>query len=547
MDVSVIIVSYNVKYFLERAILSLLKALKGLRHEIFVVDNHSTDGSPELIRNRFPALKLIANSENVGFGRANNQALRLCGGDYILLINPDTMVQEDTVSKMMSFFEGHPVAGMVGCKILNPDGGLQLACRRSFPTPMVGFAKIVGLSDLFPKSHLWGRYNLTYLDENQISEVDAISGSFMMIRRQVYEGVGGFDEDFFMYGEDLDWCYRIKKAGWKIYYVPTTAIIHYKGESARASRLDTQRLFYQAMHQFVRKHFRSRYSFAANGLISVGIGIRAGLSFLRRALGLLGIPGFDLALTVLALVLAIELRFGTLIYTTGYLLVVGVYSLVWMVCFVYFGLYGRRRSSVRFSALASLSGSLINSAWTFFFKQYAYSRLVVIYAGLFSLVLIPGWRLLLVLAKRTPIGHRYLRHKTLVVGTDDLGRRIVGQLAHDRSNIYEVVGFIDCDGRNRGQMFAGHEVLGGLDELDRVAREEGAEEIIFSTQSLSYEDILRTVAQSGKKGLNFKIIPARFDPESEDGHPLPFLSVEYRVKRGLLKSIKQIKNLVLNR
>jgi GT2 family glycosyltransferase len=180
MQLSIIIVNYNVKEFLLNLLDSLYKAVVNYESEIIVVDNASDDGSVEAVRSRFPKVNLIANENNVGFGAANNQALEIAKGKYIVLINPDTIVKEDTFTKLIDFLEKNPQAGMVGCKVLNPDGTLQLACRRSFPGPWTSLTKITGLSKLFPKSKLFAKYNLTYLDENETYEVDAISGSFMM-------------------------------------------------------------------------------------------------------------------------------------------------------------------------------------------------------------------------------------------------------------------------------------------------------------------------------------------------------------------------------
>ncbi|MCL6098115.1 MAG: glycosyltransferase family 2 protein, partial [Bacteroidetes bacterium] len=199
-DLSIIIVNYNVKEFLLNMLDSVQKAAKTISAEIIVVDNASDDGSVESIKEKFPSIKLIVNEKNIGFGAANNIAMLHALGKYFLLINPDTIVREDTFTKMISFFEQNPEAGIAGCKVLNADGTLQLACRRGFPGPWTSFTKVMGLSTLFPKSRLFARYNLTYLDENKTYEVDAVSGAFMMMRKQVYDKIGGFDREFFMYG-----------------------------------------------------------------------------------------------------------------------------------------------------------------------------------------------------------------------------------------------------------------------------------------------------------------------------------------------------------
>ncbi|MDX1741813.1 MAG: glycosyltransferase family 2 protein, partial [Rhodothermales bacterium] len=249
-DVSVIIVNYNVREFLLQAVESIVRATDGLTVEIIIVDNNSVDGSVEALRRCYPDVRIIENRENVGFGAANNQAIRESTGRFLLILNPDTIVQEDTLDEMVAFMIDHPDAGAVGCRILNPDGTFARESRRAFPTPSVAFYRISGLSRLFPRSPRFGRYNLTHLPENEIAEVDALSGSCMMLRRAALcharsgssekprvpipqQPTRLFDEDFFMYGEDLDLCYRIQEDGWKIYYTPATRIIHYKGESTR--------------------------------------------------------------------------------------------------------------------------------------------------------------------------------------------------------------------------------------------------------------------------------------------------------------------------
>lgn len=277
VDLSIIIVNYNVKEFLLNLLDSIRKASKEISTEVIVVDNASDDGSSEILNEKYPDINLIVNNENVGFGKANNQALEIAKGKYILLLNPDTIVREDTFIKMIEFFQSHPEVGIAGCKVLNPDGTLQLACRRGFPGPWTSFTKVMGLSTLFPKSRLFARYNLTYLDENQTYEVDAVSGAFLMMTKDVYQKIGGFDKQFFMYGEDLDLCYRAQKSGFKVYYVHSTEIIHYKGESTRRSSIDETKVFYDAMHLFVRKHFSS--SFIIESILQTAIIFRKLIAF----------------------------------------------------------------------------------------------------------------------------------------------------------------------------------------------------------------------------------------------------------------------------
>ncbi|GIV44270.1 MAG: hypothetical protein KatS3mg035_1393 [Bacteroidia bacterium] len=230
MKLSVIIVNYNVRHFLEQCLHSVMKAAKGLSVEVFVVDNNSVDNSLEMVREKFPEVKIIANKENVGFSRANNHALRIAKGEYQLLLNPDTVVEEDTFKKVIDFMDNHPDAGGLGVYMIDGKGNFLPESKRGLPTPLVAFYKIFGLSALFPKSKIFGKYHLGYLDKEKIHEVEILSGAFMLMRKAALDKVGLLDEDFFMYGEDIDLSYRIIKGGYKNYYFPETRIIHYKGE-----------------------------------------------------------------------------------------------------------------------------------------------------------------------------------------------------------------------------------------------------------------------------------------------------------------------------
>ncbi|MGQ9819996.1 MAG: glycosyltransferase [Candidatus Kapaibacteriales bacterium] len=252
---SIIIVNYNSLDYLIQSIASIYSSVVNFDYEIIVIDNNSNDGSLKFLKEHFRNVILIQLNENLGFGRANNFAFTIAKGKYFLLLNPDTIVEEKTLQTIYDYMVLNPNVGICGCKILNPDGTLQLACRRGFPTPWVAFTKLFGLQSLFPKSQLFGKYNQTFRNPNESYFVDAISGSFMFVRKEVVEQINGFDEDFFMYGEDLDFCYRASLVGWKIAYLHTTSIIHYKGRSTKRSRIDEVTKFYEAMDVFARKHF----------------------------------------------------------------------------------------------------------------------------------------------------------------------------------------------------------------------------------------------------------------------------------------------------
>jgi len=282
MKLSVVIVSYNVKYHLEQCIRSVKKASEGLDADIWVVDNASTDGSVEYLQVLFPDIHFISNTENVGFSRANNQAIRQCQGEYVLLLNPDTIVAEDTLRGCVEFLDAHPKVGATGVRMLNADGTFAPESRRGLPTPFTSFCKMAGLSSLFPKSRVFGRYYMKYLNEEEANPIEVISGAFNMLRHKALDAVGLLDEDFFMYGEDIDLSYRMLRGGWQNFYLPYN-ILHYKGESTQKSSFRYVHVFYDAMLIFFNKHFSKRYLFVGY-LIRLAVVVRAMMDMLVRLL-----------------------------------------------------------------------------------------------------------------------------------------------------------------------------------------------------------------------------------------------------------------------
>lgn len=277
MKLSIVIVSYNVKYFIEQCLRSVQRATRRIEAEVFVVDNASSDGSCEYLTPLFPDVTFIWNKDNRGFARANNQAIRMSTGEYVLLLNPDTIVAEETLEQFVEFMDSNSQAGGAGAYMLRTDGKFALESRRGLPTPFVAFSKMSGLAGLFPKSRLWGRYYMRYLDEQQINEIEIISGAFMFLRREALQKSGLLDEAFFMYGEDIDLSYRIMKAGYKNFFLPSR-ILHYKGESTVKSSYRYVYTFYQAMQLFFNKHY-AHYSLLVSLPISIAIWVRAMMAY----------------------------------------------------------------------------------------------------------------------------------------------------------------------------------------------------------------------------------------------------------------------------
>lgn len=293
---AVITVTHNEGHILKRYARSLKKALVGVPSETWIVDNDSNNETKDIIRG-LKGFKIILNKKNLGFGRANNKAIRKAQSEYILILNPDTETPPSTIKKMIRYLDSHPKVGLLTCRVELFDGQLDRACRRGFPTPWRSICRMLYLDRLFPKTKVFGGYNLTYLPEDKISEIDSAVGAFMLVRSQTLEEIGLFDEAFFMYGEDIDLCYRIKERGWGIVYNPTAKILHYKGlssgikshsaklsSSSRHHRARMIRYFHDAMHIFYNKHYKNKYPDWLNKLIMAGINFKMQVALVRLKL-----------------------------------------------------------------------------------------------------------------------------------------------------------------------------------------------------------------------------------------------------------------------
>jgi O-antigen biosynthesis protein len=545
IDLSIIIVNYNVQAFLEALLRSVFKSKQNLQIEVIVVDNHSSDGSVEMIRKAYPQICLIVNDENSGFASANNQALQCYRGRYACLVNPDVLLQEDTLETMVSFMDQHPDVGAAGCKVLNPDGSLQLACRRKMPTPSSAFFKLSGLSRLFPQNRIIGAYNMTYLDPDINHDVDAISGSFMVVRRETIEEVGPLDDRFFMYGEDLDWLFRMGKNGWRVCYVPETRIVHYKGESSKISSRQLSIEFYRAMYLFSKKH-RTGYglqimTLLIQGLITSGIVIKGSTSFLVGLIRQIKLPLLDLCIINTTPLIATMLRIGRLTPLDEdtfipYLVVHGTYSIVWLSSLFSMDTYGVRRYSASAAAIAIILGFVIIAAITFFTPTFAFSRAVVLLALMMNLILIGGWRWIvgrLIGAQR----------RTIIMGSDKMARAVHIHMKKDLSEVYQVIGFLDSDQELIGTKIQDIEVYNGNGYLADTLDHHHIDEVIVASNTIPYQDILHLISACTRLGIGLKLV----SDEKQDDNQLktfslvevgqdPFASIKRIIRRGLPRS-----------
>jgi len=507
LKLSVVIVNYNVKFFLSQCLHSLKLAIENLRQpvEVFVVDNHSVDGSCYLIKEQFTWVKLIENKTNVGFSKANNQAIRQATGEYILLLNPDTVLEQDTLSKVISFMDNHPDAGGLGVRMIDGKGNFLPESKRGLPTPKVAFFKITGLSKLFPKSPFFNQYHLGYLDEFSIHEVDVLSGAFMLLRKSVLDTIGLLDETFFMYGEDVDLSYRITLAGYKNYYFPETTIIHYKGESTKKGSINYVRMFYSAMAIFANKHFRSNQSIIMSFFIQIAIWLRAFLSLLKRAIMLIATPLFDFIFFfgLLYIITQIweQIKYGNDgVYPEKFILyVLPIYSLLLVFALYYSGLYAQRpRWSSLFKGL-TLGSLLLLSLYALLSEDLRYSRAIVILGIIGSFTLFPAIRWLL---KQSRISLFYIgkniRKRAVIIGSKDEYIRTSSLLKNSLS--YDTILWV-CPHNEKNS-----DMVGNLNDLPEVIRIHKINEIVFCSKDISPKNIIEQMAYFASLNLDFKIV-----------------------------------------
>ena len=503
MQLSVIIVNYNVEFFLEQCLNSVYAALKHVEGEVFVVDNNSIDGSLDMVRSKFPQTTLIANKENAGFSKANNQALKIAKGKYHLLLNPDTIVEEDTFKKVVEFMDAHPEAGGLGVKMIDGKGNFLPESKRGLPTPKDAFYKIFGLSRLFPKSKKFGRYHLSFLDLNQTHEIEILSGAFMLMRKEALDKVGLLDEDFFMYGEDIDLSYRLVLGGYKNYYYPETRIIHYKGESTKKSSVNYVFVFYNAMIIFAKKHFSAKNARSYSFLINLAIYFRAGIAVTSRLAKRAFIPLVDLTFTVLGMfIIAQNYQKIENIQIPEELLFVAlpIYSIIWFLSQVFSGGYDKPIKLFK-NVLGGVIGTgIILIAYALLSKDYQFSRLIILLGGAWVCIYYIISRIIL----HQLVGGRYriggAKNKRFAIVGDAAESERVNQILHQTNSKILSVIYLAPDAEKTHAKFTG-----SLNQLDQVVDIHKIDEVIFCAKNVSAGDIIGKMLQLGDAHVDFKI------------------------------------------
>jgi GT2 family glycosyltransferase len=509
MKLSIIIVNYNVKHFLEQCVLSVKKALAGIEGEIYVVDNNSVDGSVEMIQSKFPEVKLIANKENTGFSKANNQAIRIASGEYILLLNPDTIVEEDTFSTCIQFMDLHQDAGALGVKLIDGKGNYLPESKRGLPTPSVAFYKIFGLSKLFPKSRTFGKYHLGYLDKEETNEIEILSGAFMFMRKTALDKAGLLDETFFMYGEDIDLSYRIQLAGFKVYYHPQTRVIHYRGESTKKSSINYVFVFYQAMIIFAKKHFSQKNAQLFTLLIQCAVYFRAALSILTRIISKIWLPIAD-AIAIFVGVFFLKGYWAAhsgVFYPHEFLWVaVPLYILCWTTFTWISGGYDRPLKTIKTLQGIAIGTFVILIVYGLLDEQHRYSRFLTLVGAGWAAVSTTGIRLVYNLFRfKSFFPEDTETKRIIIVGSEVEAARIETLLNQSRVKA-SYIGIVSPQlHENETQDKSGNNTR--LKEMVEVFH---INELIFCGNDMSSTHIMNQMTFINRPELEYKIAP----PES---------------------------------
>jgi GT2 family glycosyltransferase len=510
MKLSVIIVNYNVEHFLEQCLSSVRKASQGIPTEVFVVDNNSVDGSVEMVKKKFPDVILIANKSNVGFAKANNQAIKQASGQYVLLLNPDTVVEDDTFVKVIRFMDEHPEAGGLGVKMLDGSGKFLPESKRGLPTPATAFYKIFGLSALFPRSKRFSKYHLGYLSEDEIHPVDVLAGAFMLVRKETLDKTGLLDEDFFMYGEDIDLSYRISLAGYTNYYFPKTRIIHYKGESTKKSSVNYVMVFYRAMVIFARKHFTQKSAGLFTFFINIAIYFRAFLAILSRIFKRLSLPVVDAVIMTGGVFLVKNFWENQFIYPDGghypqnfVQFVIPVYLLLWLISLYFSGAWDKPIRIIKVLQGVLTGTVLILLFYALFPENLRFSRAQILVDTVWGLLMLPLVRYLFSLTgwESFQVGEKQNK-RFLVIGDQQEANR-VAVILNDSYLKPEFIGLINSyENKPKPDGF-----IGNLNQVQDIITIYRIDEVIFCSKNVSHQSIIDMMAEWKSEKIDYKIAP----------------------------------------
>jgi GT2 family glycosyltransferase len=510
MKLSVVIVNYNVEHFLEQCLYSVRRAMQGIEGEVFVVDNNSVDGSLRMLSEKFPEVNVIANKDNVGFSRANNQAIRVSTGQYVLLLNPDTVVEDDTFAKCIAFMDAHPDAGGLGVKMVDGKGNFLPESKRGLPTPAAAFYKMFGLAKLFPHSKRFARYYMGHLSDDETNEVEILAGAFMLMRRETLDKVGLLDETFFMYGEDIDLSYRITQGGYKNYYFPETRIIHYKGESTKKTSVNYVLVFYKAMEIFAKKHFGQKRAFWFSFFINMAIYFKAFLALLSQFFHKIAIPFLDAVLGYGGLA-AISYFWGkSMVYggsgsypTTLFAVVLPAYILIWLLCTYFAGGYDKPYRLSKGVFGVAIGSVFVLMLYALLPESLRFSRALIVFGTLWLALVMSVVRLIgMAMGNETFLSKHNAKKRFLLIGSPEEAHR-VESLLQSTSIKPDFIGLVSSE--TQGEAPDGF--IGNLSQVPDIITIYKITEIIFCSKDVPHQVIIDKMVEWHASNVDYKIAP----------------------------------------
>ena len=514
--ISVIIVNYNVKDYLYQSLETLYKSKIDIGYEVLVVNNSKSDNLNSLA-DKYPNLSVHTFNTNKGFSHAVNYGISKSIGNYYLLLNPDTMIKENMLKVLYNSISNNKNIGIVGCKVLNSDGSFQLSSRRSFPTFLTSFFHITGLSKIFSKIKFFSKYNYTYIDENEKHYVDAVSGACMMFSRDTYEHVGNFDERFFLYFEDTDFCYRAIKKGYNILYNPDTQIIHYKGESVKRSPIDIKDQFYQSMIMFYSKYKGEFYNWTLmSGFLRIGIYIRRFVKYFRSSTPFFISFGFDMASLFSGYILSMIFWYvymlkANLFVDGGILkqhyLMFLIILFSWIVSSRFTMLYRTNYLSYSRSIVNNIFSFFISSTAIYFISTVAHSRVVLFLSFLISVFISSFWRLAIFLYfKYFNIETKTFKNLTmknvLIVGNNAHSKNVANYILSKQYLNYNFHGYVYVENNKNNSS-----LLGSVDDIEHIVNNYSINEIIFCSKNISTTLLVNLFDLFKNKYIEYKMSP----------------------------------------